>query len=85
MTIEQFWNGSFKDFQLYVIAHEREQLYEWQRTRSIAYMTYVTNAGKHPKSIEQFWRLPSDQPEEPVKYATDEEIQKRIKELTHGN
>lgn len=86
MTIEQFWDSSWRDFQLYIIAHEREQLTNWQRTRSIAYMMYLSNSGdKHKKTIEQFWRLPGDnKTEENDNFATTEQILETFNKMKYG-
>jgi hypothetical protein len=87
MTIEQFWNSSWKEFNIYVMAHEREQLTNWQRTRSLAYMMYLSNTGdKTKKSIEQFWHLPGDATSEANSegYASEEQILATIKNMTNG-
>lgn len=86
MTIDQFWDSSWKNFQLYIIAHEREQLTNWQRTRSLAYMIYLSNSGdKHKKSIEQFWKLPGDNATvENDTFATTEQILETINKMKHG-
>lgn len=86
MSIEQFWQSTWRDFQLYIIAHEREQLTNWQRTRSIAYMLYLANSGdKLKKTIDQFWHLPGDKKiEEKDNFATEEQILETINRMTNG-
>lgn len=49
---------TWKDFQICLIAFERNQLEEWRRVRALAHIMYTSNGGE--KNINQFWPLPGD-------------------------
>ena len=76
---------TWREFSLYVIANERNELNEWARTRRLAYMIYCSVPSDKSKSSEQvFWPLPIDEVEksEPL---SDEQVAKIIKFYANGN
>ena len=59
LTIEQFWEMTWRDWSIYSIAHQRQELNEWARTRNLAYIVYLSSTSeKTPKSLKSFWHLP---------------------------
>ena len=64
LTIEQFWDMTWRDWSIYSIAHQRQELNEWARTRRLAYMVYVMGSSEKIKMKEdRFHPLPIDEPE----------------------
>lgn len=59
MSIPAFWRSTWKDVQVYIIAYERKQLTEWQRTRALAHMIY-RGAGGDIDDITKFWPMAGD-------------------------
>lgn len=85
LTIEQFWDMSWRDFTIYASAHERNELNEWERVRKIVYAVYcsIPTDSKTKLTESQLFPLPTD--EKPVPVAK-EEIEKTIKLLqSNGN
>lgn len=65
LTIEEFWQLTWREFLLYKYAYDNKQVKEWERTRMVAYLIYKANTSdKSPKSIKAFFPLPSDVEEE---------------------
>jgi len=61
LTIEEFWQLTWREFLLYKYAYDNKQIKEWERTRTIAYLIYKSNTtDKSPKSLKAFFPLPSD-------------------------
>ena len=61
LTIDEFWQLTWREFLLYKMAYDNRQLREWERTRMITYLIYKANTTeKSPKSIKAFFPLPSD-------------------------
>ncbi len=76
LTIEKFWQITWRDFSIYRIAHERNQLITLVTTRELIYAQFQT-AGKSFESLpskENFWPLPVDRAKEQAKPLTKEEI-----------
>ena len=40
LTIEKFWQITWRDFSIYLLGHQRKEIAEWERTREVAYMVY---------------------------------------------
>jgi len=82
LTIEKFWQMTWRDFSIYTIAFERNELNEWLRTRKLSHMIFSTVATKEKWVNEaQWWPMPTDEREEEVKPPTQEEIQIMINRL----
>lgn len=82
LTIEQFWQMSWRDFSIYVTAHERSELNEWARTRRLSYTIYCSIPDNKPKLSEtKFWELPIDEKEPEARPLTKEEISRITKLL----
>ena len=76
---------TWREFSLYVLAHDRNQLEEWARTRRLAYMIYCSIPSGGTKASEQnFWRLPTDEVEQ-TEPLSDEQVAKIIKFYSSGN
>ena len=61
LTIDEFWQLTWREFLLYKMAYDNRQMREWERTRMITYLIYKANTSeKNPKSIKAFFPLPSD-------------------------
>lgn len=85
LTIEQFWQMTWRDFTIHVIAAERKELAEWHRVRAITYMVYRMNTGdKVVKRPEQIMPLPGDKGLDRGKPMDNEEVLRTIK-LFKGN
>ena len=81
ISIEKFWQMTWRDFSIYTIAWERNELNEWLRTRKLAHMIFSTVATKEKWQDERtWWPMPTDEKEE-VKPPTQEEIQRMINRL----
>ena len=64
LTIEQFWDMSWRDWSIYNIANQRKEINEWARARRIAYMVYVMGSSEKIKMKEEkFHPLPIDEAE----------------------
>ena len=80
MTINEFWQLTWREFLLYKKAYENQQVKEWERTRTLAYMLYrVNSTDKNPKNIKSFFPLPSDEEEEEKPKLTDEQLARTLK------
>ena len=80
MTINEFWQLSWREFLLYRMAFENREIKEWERTRTLAYMIYRSNTTDNtPKSIKSFFPLPSDEVEEESPRLTEEEFKRTLK------
>ena len=73
LTIEQFWGMTWRDFSIYVIANDRNELQEWAKVRRLSYMIYCSiPTDKTKKSEQSFWSLPIDETEEKKPLSKDQ-------------
>ena len=80
MTINEFWQLTWREFLLYKKAYENQQIKEWERTRTLAYMIYRSNStDKNPKNIKSFFPLPSDEVEDEKPKLTEEQLARTLK------
>jgi hypothetical protein len=80
LTINEFWQLSWREFLLYRMAYENREIKEWERTRTLAYMMYRANTtDKAPKSIKAFFPLPSDEVEDESPKLTDDQFKRTLK------
>lgn len=85
LTIERFWQMTWRDFSIYVMAWERNSILRLVETREIVYSIY--NAQPKDKNFrmpakEKLWPLPIDERPEPLRPPTQEEIERMMKLLT---
>lgn len=79
MTINEFWQLSWREFLLYRMAYDNKEIKEWERTRTLAYMIYRSNTtDTAPKSIRAFFPLPSDEVEEQEPKLTDDQFKRTL-------
>jgi len=77
---------TWRDFSIYVLAHQRNELNEWARTRKLAHTIYSTVVeSKNWKDEKTWWSLPQDERPEPLRPPTDEEVQRMIQLLQTPN
>jgi hypothetical protein len=69
----------WRDFSLFVHAYELRERSEWERTRLLAYMQYLTTGEKTKKSIERFMPFPWDKKEDRGAPLTEQELQNALK------
>ena len=63
----EFWEITWKEFQVMVLAAERTEVNGWRKTRFLGWLQYATNTtDKNKKSIEQFMPLPGDPKPKPA-------------------
>lgn len=80
MTINDFWQLTWREFLLYRMSFENREIKEWERTRTLAYMIYRSNTtDTTPKSIKTFFPLPTDEVEEESPKLTEEEFKRTLK------
>ena len=80
LTINEFWQLSWREFLLYKYAYENKEVKEWERTRVLAYLLYKANTSdKVHKSIKAFFPLPSDEPDEETPKITDDQLARTLK------
>lgn len=78
LTIERFWQMTWREFSIYTIAWERNELNEWLRTRKLAHMIFSTVATKEKWQAENiWWPMPTDEKED-VTPPSQDEIQRMI-------
>ena len=71
---------SWYEFSIHRIAHFRNDVNDWARTRKIAYMIYVMNTGDKSRMSEQkFLGLPIDEKEENERPLSMEELQEAFR------
>ena len=69
---------TWRDFSIYTIAWERNELNEWLRTRKLAHMIYSTVATREKWQPENvWWKMLTDEVEETAPPSQDE-IQRMI-------
>jgi len=80
LTINEFWQLSWREFLLYNMAYQNKEVKEWERVRTLSYMIYLSNTSdKSPKSLKSFMPLPSDIDEnEDEPKLTNEELQRTL-------
>lgn len=80
LTIDEFWQLTWREFLLYRIAFENRQVKEWERTRLISYMLYRANTtDSNPKSLKSFMPLPTDAVEDDTPKLTQEQLAETLK------
>lgn len=85
MTIDQFWDSTFRDISIYRLAAERRQLSKDRGIRSICYAIYLQYASKPVMRITDFMPLPGDKPPKkwsehlPGDYLTEQEFIQAMK------
>lgn len=82
LTINEFWQLTWREFLLYKKAYENKEIREWERTRMIAYLIYKVNTSeKSPKSLKAFFPLPSDETDivDDSPKLTDEQLARTLK------
>ena len=61
MTIEKFWQITWRDFSIYLLGHQRKEIAEWERTREVAYIVYCMGQWSGTReSKTKLFPLPSD-------------------------
>ena len=85
ISVKDFWEMSWKEFQIQLLAHERKEINEWQKFRFIGYMQYAMNTGdKVKRTIEQFLPLPGDKERDRGPVVKPDDLVKRMQKL-YGN
>lgn len=71
---------TWKDFQIMVMAKERNEVNEWRRIRSIVHMLYAANTSDKPaRSAADIMPLPGDPIRDRGKVLTREEVMNTFK------
>jgi hypothetical protein len=84
LKIEEFWQMTWRDFSIYVIAWERNNLLNVSMTREIVYSVYNSqprDKGSKMPAKENLWPLPIDEKVE-VRPPTQAEIERMMNLLT---
>ena len=84
LTIEKFWQMTWRDFSIYVIAWERNNLLNVSMTREIVYSVYNAqprDKGSKMPAKDKMWPLPIDEKIE-IKPPSQEDIERMMKLLT---
>jgi hypothetical protein len=80
LTINEFWQLTWREFLLYKTAYQNKEVREWERTRMVAYLIYKVNTSeKSPKSLKSFFPLPSDEVEDDKPKLTQEQLARTLK------
>ena len=80
ITPSEFWKMTWKDFQVMVMAKERNEVNEWRRFRSVVHILYAANTTDKPaKSASEIMPLPGDPIRDRGKALTKEELKKTFK------
>lgn len=71
-SLEEVYKMSWREFQLRLYAHQRQEAERHKIARQIAYYSGYAFNVKKPKPIEQFWQVKTD------KQAISEDIRKKM-------
>ncbi len=69
---------TWRDFSLFVHAYELRERGEWERTRLLGYIQYLSVPEKSKKPIERWMPLPWDKKEDRGRDLTPEEIKNAL-------
>lgn len=70
---------TWRDFSIYTIAWQRNQILEWERTRKVAHVVYSTVVEKNKWKSETIWMpLPTDYKPPTGKPLSPAEIKKAL-------
>lgn len=80
ISIDEFWQMTWREFTIHIKADEARDLKEWHRTRAIMHMVYVMNTGdKVKKKPEQILPLPNDPKQDRGQPITNDDVLRAIK------